>query len=144
MGAGICNLGLMYPHSNSWELEAKWSEVQGHHWLCREFKTSQGYMRPFLSKNGVGSEQAMYSKEKKRQEKRAERFRGEEKRARDVEDLEERIPGEKGSQSIKTERRKLKMGELVESRQMFKADRNQSHREGSIGNGRRRERPHET
>ena len=36
------------------------------------------------------------------------------------------------------------MGELVESRQMFKAERSQSHREGSLGNGRREgERPHE-
>ena len=81
----------------------------------------------------------------KRQERRAERFRGEEKKARDVEDLEERIPGELDSLSIKAERRKERMGELVESMQMFKADRNQSHREGSIGNGRRKgERSHET
>lgn len=70
---------------------------------------------------------------------------GKKKRTRDVEVLEERIHGEQGSLSIKTERRKEKMGELVESRQMFKADTNQSHREGSIVNGRREgKRPHET
>ena len=44
----------------------------------------------------------------------------------------------------KAEGRKGKMGELVESRQMFKAERSQSHREGSLGDGRREgERPHE-
>ena len=45
----------------------------------------------------------MCSKEKKRQERRAERLGGEERRARDVEDLEQRIPGERGSLTIKTE-----------------------------------------
>ena len=81
----------------------------------------------------------MCSKEKKRQERRAERLGGEERRARDVEDLEQRIPGERGSLTIKTEGRKGKMGELVKSRQ-----RSQSHREGSLGSGRREgERPHE-
>lgn len=77
----------------------------------------------------------MYSRRKDRRE--GQRLGGEERRTKDVEDLEQRIPGEWGSLTINTEGRKGKMGELVESRLMFKAERSQSHREGSLGNGRR-------
>ena len=48
----------------------------------------------------------MCRKEKKRQERRAERLGGEENRAKDVEDLEQRIPGERGSRTTEKGRGK--------------------------------------